>query len=228
MKAPESQVGTQDMGVLANGMAHAIRNPLSSIMTAATLVQEDAGVSEETAMLLGVIVKESRHLNKILAAFLEYVKPHTADPAELDLVPLVRGVIGEARRDGVLAPGVVVDDMLPDSLPVFADEQLMRSVLFNIVSNAGEAMGEHGKLQLSGQHTGVVVLTVEDSGRGFSPRELERAFDPFFSNTPEGTGLGLTIARVIVEDAGGHIYAENREGENGARIRLELPKGLRI
>ncbi|HEX8237043.1 MAG TPA: HAMP domain-containing sensor histidine kinase [Abditibacteriaceae bacterium] len=208
-KAPNVQAGTPDISTLANSMAHSIRNPLSSIVTAAGLVRDDTAISEETAMLLGIIKKEANHLNRILTDFLQYVRPQKFQPTVFDL--------GEAASQTAVAIGrelpenlsIDVEYSLPE-LPAWGDEVQIRGALWNILRNAGEAMPEGGRLRLWGRVSeGMSILCIEDNGPGFSAEDLQRAFEPFFSNTPEGAGLGLSIARAAIERCAGDIWLEN-------------------
>jgi signal transduction histidine kinase len=208
-KAPSAQAGTTDISTLANSMAHSIRNPLSSIVTAAGLVRDDTGISEETAMLLGIIKKEANHLNRILTDFLQYVRPQKFHPTVFDLGEAAAQTATALGRELPPDTSIDVEYSLPE-LPAWGDEAQIRGALWNILRNAGEAMPDGGRLRLWGQVSeGMSILCIEDSGPGFSPEDLQRAFEPFFSNTPEGAGLGLSIARAAIERCAGDIWLEN-------------------
>jgi len=228
-KAPVA-VPMEDISTLANGMAHSIRNPLSSIVTAAELVKDDPNLGEETAMLLGIITKESKHLNQILTDFLNYVRPRPSEAMRVNLCQATRETLRELKRENVFAQSLEIRDELPDELWIEGDETQLRQALWNVLHNASEAMQDGGTLVLRGRlESEKILIEIEDSGRGFSAKELARAFDPFFSNTTEGTGLGLTIARSTIAAMSGTIRAENVGGENtedepgGARLCIELP-----
>jgi signal transduction histidine kinase len=209
-ESPCAEAAT-DIGTWANGMAHALRNPLSSIVTAAGLVQDDPGVGEETAMLLGVIKKESLHLNRILTDFVHYVRPRVPRPAAFDLAGAVRNTVAVLQAEGILHERIMVEDHLPQALMAWGDDVQICQALWNVVHNAAEAMPRGGTLHLTGrENSGKVVLCVADTGSGFSSEELEHAFDPFYSNKSEGTGLGLSIAQATVSAAGGRIWTENK------------------
>ncbi len=213
-----------DIATLANSMAHSIRNPLSAIVTASGLVQGDDSVSEETAMLLGVIKKESLQLNRLLSDFVDYVRPRPFNASRFDLAEVTRQAVRDAQKDGLLKPEVEVKDDLPDDFHVFGDEMQIAQALRSLVHNAGAAMSGGGGLRLSGKASGeCVMLCIEDSGRGFSPEDRQRAFEPFYSNTPQGAGLGLPLARAAIEHSGGGIRIEACGETDGARVCLELP-----
>ena len=220
---------THDFDTLANGMAHAIRNPLSCILTASTLVSEDPNVSEETQMLLGVIVKESKHLNQIFSDFLSYLRPSKAAPEAFNIDETARRIAETMQRDGAFSG---LDWQVRAPLTIWGIEEQMDLALRQVFSNSAQSRGENqaGVLRIAGEKQGGVIhLIIEDDGPGFSARQMERAFDPFFSDTPDGTGLGLTIARAAVEAAQGTIKLENLGSENdvkwgGARVVLSFPE----
>ena len=204
------EVSDPDVRSLSNGLAHTLRNPLSSIMTAADLVKDDPNVGEESAMLLGIIDKESRQLNRILTDFLNYVRPRPAAPTTFDLAKSLRDAVQALRHEKKLPDSITIEDDLPAVLPALGDENAIRQSLCHVVKNAAEAMGGKGTLHLCGEaFDSRGRVHVEDSGPGFSDESLQRAFEPFYSYTPECAGLGLSVALAAVERAGGRISVEN-------------------
>jgi signal transduction histidine kinase len=229
--APHVAVGVlqNDISTLANSMAHSIRNPLSSIVTAAKLIGSDEGVSEETRMLLDVVQKESKQLDFLLTDFLHYVRPQKLSLVTLDIRKLVVQTLAKLQREGVLTPSIEVVNTLPDELLVHADEVQIARSLHNIVRNAAQSMPEGGTLEIRGEYSPREVhLTISDSGSGFSSEDLQRAFEPFYANTPEGAGLGLSIACDSVARCGGTLRLENALDEHGkirgARVLVMLPR----
>lgn len=217
-----------DINALVRGMAHEIRNPLSAILTAVDLVQDAPGVDEETALLLDVVRKEARRMNRILTEFGAYVKPPNPQPDAFDLMHAARNAVETLRRerDSELS----FQDDLPAQAMVCADETQIRQALERVLQNAVDAMPQGGKLRLTSEaDDDSVTLCIEDSGPGFSPESLEHAFQPFYSTKPSDTGLGLSITRAVIEAAGGRIWIENslsaadHQGHGGARVCLELP-----
>lgn len=222
----------ENFDTLANGMAHAIRNPLSSILTASSLVIEDPNVSEETRMLLDVIVRESQHLNRIFTDFLEYVRPVHLSPERLDLGTLAERTAAQLQREGVLTE-VEIDCAEP--LEIWADENSIAGALRQLMLNAGEAMSQKkpniepetsfGKLRVSClAEENRIQLLIDDTGPGLSERQIARGFEPFFSDTADGTGLGLPLACTAIIGAGGTVQLENRPDARGARVIVILPK----
>lgn len=229
-----------DVRSLANGLAHTLRNPLSSILTAADLVRDDPQVGAESQMLLGIITKESHQLNRILTDFLNYVRPRPSQPASFDLARALRDVINSLRLEKTLPKNIRVRDELPPFLPVLGDEDAIRQSLCHVVKNAVEAMKGKGALRLSGETLAAGSrVHIEDEGPGFSNESLQRAFEPFYSYTPECAGLGLSVALAAVSREGGCITIENIERKsddieysNSMKIHTpssaKLVKGARV
>ncbi|HVF10654.1 MAG TPA: PAS domain-containing sensor histidine kinase [Abditibacteriaceae bacterium] len=199
-----------DIDILAQGIVHEIRNPLAAILTGVRLVQDDLHGAEETAMLLGVIRKESLRINDILSAFATYVKPPPPHPANFDLAQVARETIEELRREEILSPAVVVEDALEPPLMVWADEAHFRSALFHILQNAADAMQYDEAVRLSSQTKDRrVIFFVDDNGPGLSEESLRRAFQPFYSTKPQAIGLGLPLAQAVVHASGGRVWIQN-------------------
>lgn len=207
---PPLDIANPDVRSLANGLAHTLRNPLSSILTAADLVKDDPTLNEESQMLLGIIAKESRQLNRILTDFLNYVRPRSTAATSFDLAKAIRDSVAALRQENLLPDTVKVQDDLPPTLLSVGDEHAIRQSLHHVVKNAVEAMNGQGTLRLYGEtYDSHGRVHVEDSGPGFSSESLQRAFEPFYSYTPECAGLGLSVALAAVERAGGRITVEN-------------------
>ena len=228
--APQRTIEVQ---ALARGVIHELRNPLAAIVTAAGLLQDDDDESsDETQMLLNVIAKESRRMNRILTEFGAYVKPRPPQRTAFDAGQVLREETRAVLKTRTLNPvEIAIDDHLPSKTRVYADEEQFRQVIGQVIHNALEAMSEGGTIKLMGDvHDETVHLCIGDDGPGLSGEAMELAFQPFFSSKSQSTGLGLSIARSAIEASGGRIWIEN-EGESescaelqGARIVIELPR----
>lgn len=212
------------------GLLHELRNPLSSIITASTLLQDAAlpgavEISEEGQMLLDVIKKESLRLNHILTEFADYIKTPVPSPDDFDLAQTIASLIREMRIVGVLPEEIAIENRFSAPCPVRADEKQIRNALRHLLDNAIEEMPAGGTLlfsplEASSSHLAGVCLT--DSGKGFSRESRERAFQPFYSTKSHSIGLGLAAVRSIIESAGGRIWIES--DSPATRLCFELPR----
>ncbi len=212
-----------DVQALMRGLVHELRNPLSAILTASSLLPGAPGLDEETGMLLEVVTKEARRMNRILTEFSTFAKPPKPHIETLDLSFMAREIAHGEFGSGT---GIVLHDELPPHLWALGDPHLTIQAMQNVLENAREALPGGGHIHLtSGHNDGCVWLSVIDSGAGLSAQSLESAFQPFYSNKAASTGLGLSIARVAMRAAGGECRIQNAPDSNphGAIVTLELP-----
>ena len=230
-----------EIAVLAGGLAHEIRNPLSTIGLNLELIAESLGGTEpddaddrptaRRKRMLRTVQRECGHLAEILDAFLAFARAGEPELEPADLNALVRQ-FAEFFRPKAKAEGVRLTVALAADLPaVRLDERLMRQALLNLALNAQQALtaAETPRPQvelatrpiLAGPAGGAVELTVSDNGPGVPPGARETMWDPFVSTKPGGSGLGLPTVKKIVEAHGGRIHCESDAG--GTAFRVALP-----
>lgn len=223
-----------ELEMMLRGLLHELRNPLSSIITASTLLQDGAvpgavEIGDEGQMLLEVIKKESLRLNHILTEFANYIKIPPPAPRHFDLSVTTNEVIKAQQTAGVLPPEIHIENRLPASCMVNADENQIRKALQHLLENAAEEMPAGGHLLLSpldNNRSTTVGVCLSDSGKGFSSESRERAFQPFYSTKSHSIGLGLSAVRSIIEGVGGRVWIEDDgSGADATRICFELPRG---
>jgi signal transduction histidine kinase len=215
------------LGNMAAAVAHEIRNPLNAVSMGLQRLQVEfqPAEGEEYRGLLDLVQGEVRRLNAIVEDFLSLARPLALKPEPIAVPALLDEALllvdGEAR-----AAGITIESEVPGELPPLeADRDRIKQVLLNLVLNALQAMPAGGKLTLGARASGgAVTLSVTDSGSGIPPEVLPRLFEPYVTTKAKGLGLGLAIARRIVEAHGGRIEAENRP-EGGSRFRVTLPLG---
>jgi signal transduction histidine kinase len=221
------------IGQLLAGVMHEINNPVAFIQANLDFLEREVRSGPPVpGKELAQVVAETREgvarVQQIVADLKGFSHMDDEQPAECSLVDVVNEAarIASLRLKYVAQLEVEVSAQLP---PVLVVRRRMAQVLLNLLVNAGDALEEHGapgsKVHVIGRQEGArVLLLVEDNGPGFPPHVLPRLFEAFFTTKrPEkGTGLGLALARELVEQVGGCLVAENRK-EGGARLRLELP-----
>jgi signal transduction histidine kinase len=226
----ERQEKLSSLGVLAAGVAHEIRNPLTSIkvrlFTQQQLLRPGSEELEDNLFLTGEISR----LERIVKDFLAFARP--SDP-ELSLVKMNQPMaeLVALLRPSLAKQGVTLREELAGEALIRADAAQLKQVLINLVTNAGEAMGHGGTITLrtrtERQRLGSrgltrAVLEVADTGPGIPPETAKRLFDPFFTTKPSGTGLGLSIAARIIEKHGGTLEFST-ELNRGTTFRILLP-----
>lgn len=213
---------------LTGGLAHEIRNPLSTIHLNVELLREELAEVDDPRVRRALsqlerIQSECRRLDEILTAFLQFVRAGELKFAEANLNDIVLEFIRfyrpQAQQQGIeISPHLAAD--LP-RMPL--DAALFRQVLMNLALNAQQAMPQGGLLELQTfEREGCVCLQVIDSGCGMDDATRGRIFNPFFTTKTSGSGLGLPAVRKIVEAHGGRIECDSEPGR-GSRFTISLP-----
>ncbi len=212
------------LGQMAAGVAHELRNPLSSIKGLALLMKSggknSGGANDETAELL---VGEVDRLNRGIEELLDYAKP---DQLKLSRVN-INGII--KKTSSLLAVdldslNIQLDLQLDSDIPnIPGDEDKLNRLLLNLSLNAVQAMEQGGCLTISTRDVGkTVMITVADNGSGITEDHMKKIFDPYFTTKSAGTGLGLAMCAKIVEEHGGEITISSTITE-GTVVEVKLP-----
>jgi two-component system sensor histidine kinase HydH len=213
------------VGRLAAGVAHEIRNPLSSIKGFATYFRERFRDDEPDARTASILIQEADRLNRVVGQLLEFSRPVTIlrRPVRLDrLVADILKLVETQARDKGVAFAVENRADLPD---VLLDADRLNQVLLNLFLNGIEAIEGGGVLTVrldEGVDPRRLEIRVSDTGRGIPPEDLAHVFEPYFTTKPNGTGLGLAIAHNIVEAMGGEISVQSTS-EAGTTFTIALP-----
>jgi signal transduction histidine kinase len=218
------------LGMLAAGVAHEIRNPLTAIKAALFLQQKQFRPGTAEAADAELVQREILRLERIVNDFLQFARPAEPKLATLAAdLPLQEVRLLFAAELAEADIQLVVDPLT--TAPVRADLGQIKQVLINLVKNARESIGRGGTITLRARRdrralgpreADVVVLEVADTGRGIPPEVGKRLFDPFFSTKENGTGLGLSIAARIVEKHGGALQYRSR-ANHGTTFGVVLP-----
>jgi two-component system sensor histidine kinase HydH len=217
-----------EIAKLAGGLAHEIRNPLSTIALNLDLLLEDLAAGDsprERRMLQKVssLRKQCVHLERLLNDFLQFARVGSVEQQPADLNVLVEEFI-DFYQPQAKDLDIEISPHLAANLPqVNIDFPLFLQVLTNLSRNAQQAMPKGGVLELQTYSRGDrVMLEIIDTGEGMSAETQEKMFDTFFSTKPGGSGLGLPTVRKIVEVHGGAIHCDSEIGR-GTRFSISLP-----
>ncbi len=212
------------LGRMAAAIAHEIRNPLAAIAGSVRQLARYAAMGEDEHKLVDIVNRESERLNRLVTDILTYSrgKPPRREPT--DLRPLLEETLLLMERHPQFNGRIRVEKQLPRRAVVAnVDSGQMRQVLWNLCDNAVRAMPEGGVLRVDlEKNGGRVRLRVADTGMGLSPTQREKIFEPFESEFPGGTGLGLAVVYQIVQAHGGKVQAEGGE-PSGTVFSVELP-----
>jgi two-component system sensor histidine kinase HydH len=211
------------LGQLSAGLAHEIRNPLASIEGAAAIVQRESESEARRHECLDIIQKESRRLNRLLTAFLDFAKPRQPDLRVIEIDRLLDSVIALARHAGGNGQLEVKKEIETGLLTLECDPEQLKQVLLNLVMNAIQAMPQGGTVIVAARQSQMsVIIDVQDQGCGISDGNLDRIFNPFFTTKATGSGLGLSVAHQIISQHGGMLTVAGNSPE-GATLRISLP-----
>lgn len=212
------------LGSLAAGVAHEIRNPLSSIKGFATYFRERYRDNPEDEKTAGIMIREVDRLNRVISQLLDYARPVTMQRREISIQEIMRHALRmiEAQAD---EKGITVQaDLAADIPAVCVDPDRMQQVFLNLYLNALGAMESGGLLSAALKETpaGRIRIEIRDTGAGIAPQDLGRIFDPYFTTKPTGTGLGLAIVQKIIDAHNAEIQVASTPGR-GTTVTILLP-----
>lgn len=236
-----------ELGSMTSGLAHEIKNPLSTLGLNAQLLAEELSESplageqrDRVLRRLGALQREADRLRNILTDFLRFAGRMRLEVKRQDLLPIVDELADflapQCQQSGILLrlepPGVPLDTSV--------DADLLKQALLNLMLNAIQAMAPSSKSattlpSAAPDRRGELILRIEgderearihviDTGPGIEPERIEEIFRPYVSSKPGGTGLGLATARRIIEEHGGRLVAHSIPGK-GSDFVVALPRG---
>ncbi len=209
------------IGEMASGMAHEVRNPLAIISGSTERIRK-ALDQKEREQFLDFIDEEVERINDILTGYLSFARPAVGDTGTIRPGAVAEDV---AKRITKRAQqnDVEIDVRNEGDGEVLIPDSAIRRAILNLFLNAIEAMPEGGKLSVrSSRSKGRVLMEISDTGEGMSRNTLDRIFEPFITSKSNGTGLGLTLVKNIVENAGGEISVASKK-DQGTTFILDFP-----
>lgn len=209
------------LGEFSAGLAHEIRNPLGSLVTAAKLLPDATGAEQED--LIGVIKQESGRLDRFLADFLDFSKDPLPRIRMSALHPILQRTMEGLKRNEAFQRVRITFRLDPQVKEIPCDAEQLEQVFANIAVNSAQAMGGAGELLVSTSRNGRwVEAAFRDTGPGIPLEQRERIFEPLYTNKRKGTGLGLSIASRIVEAHGGFIQVAS-DSRSWTLFTISLP-----
>jgi signal transduction histidine kinase len=217
------------LGQLSAGIAHEIRNPLTSIKIFIQSLEKEIDLDENQEEDFRIIMKEIDRINENITRFLNFARPEEPLFQEIKISSLVKDTINLLAAK-LKSTGIRPDISLPDDQPrVNGDSKQLSQVFLNLFLNAVEAMPQGGILTIRSavkvnpdNHKEFLQLVIKDTGHGISEKDQPYLFDPFFTTKAGGTGLGLSIAYSIIQKHNGCIEVESELGK-GSSFIVSLP-----
>lgn len=211
------------LGKMAAGVAHELRNPLSSIKGLAVVLKSNFSPAGKEAKTADILVKEVERLNRAIGELLDYAKPAQLKRERASVTEIIEKTVSLVQVDAE-SFGITLRLKMDDDLPqVMLDQDKMNQVFLNLFLNAIQAMENGGELLVATEHDArKITITVRDNGVGIVPENLSRVFDPYFTTKNDGTGLGLAMSAKIVEEHGGWMELSSVAGSY-TEVRLILP-----
>jgi signal transduction histidine kinase len=209
------------IGELAAGLAHELRNPMTSVQMALANLQRETHEAE-TAERIDMIIDEIKRVTGLLNQHLEQARHRPEMPVMIDVGAEIKTLISLASYQ--LTEAITIRFSSEAQLTCLLPPSRLRQILLNLVLNAAQAMDDRGGdiLVEARNSDQLLELTVTDNGPGFPQAQLDSWLQPFRSWRPGGTGIGLVMVRRFADDLGGKLKLENRH-EGGARVTLLLP-----
>src|SRR5579859_1326943 len=220
VRASELNSHLREMNLAAAGLAHETRNPLNIIRGMAQMLSKQTAVApEDIREKSRAIVNETDKVTAQLNEFINYSRPREVRRSKIALNSAVSEVVRTLAHD--IEEKKLRVETGGDAVAIEADEQLLRQVLFNLLLNAIQAVGENGQIQISSQRINATeaALEIRDNGPGVPPEHRQEIFKPYFTTNQKGTGLGLAVVQQIVLAHGWEIECLANEPK-GALFRI--------
>lgn len=240
IKALQGEILRKDrlaaIGQVAAGVAHEIRNPLFGITSVAQILADEVDFTPAHRELVAAMLSEGRRLNALVNDLLLYGRPSSLERRPVELGQVWEEILG-LQREELQAKGLTFRREIPPDFPaVPVDPDKMKQVFLNLLKNAVEATPAGGTITVAlrlrpaqvprrrgvPRRSGFAEVALSDTGSGIPAADRERIFDLFYTTKPRGSGLGLAICRRIVEEHGGRILVDSKEGE-GSTFTVLLP-----
>lgn len=213
------------IGTLASGIAHELNNPLNNIYLATQIMARELNQEscpEIVREIMKDIFSQTLRVKRIVSDLLEFAREKAPQLKKISIAQVAKDVMQQMMNSGEMS-GIKFNLHCPEEIEIMGDRHLLEQVFVNLFSNAADAMGASGSLNIAIQKVdSIVQITIFDTGKGIAPKNIPRVFDPFFTTKEKGTGLGLAIVYGIIGKHNGYIKVDSRLNE-GTTFTITLP-----
>lgn len=213
------------VGRLAAGVAHEINNPLTGVLTFAHLLKEKKTNNESDLQDIDVIIHETTRVREIIRGLLDFARQSPSIKEMNDINEIIQQLLLLLKGQKEFRNIKIIENYDKNLPEIFADKNQLQQVFMNLFLNAGEAIFGTGAITITTSISDSnILITISDTGCGIKDVDMDKIFDPFFTTKPvgKGTGLGLSVSHGIIQQHGGSIKCESKEGE-GTIFKIFLP-----
>ena len=212
------------IGGLAAGVAHEIRNPLSSIKGIASYFKNKFDENSDDEEMAGVMIEEVERLNRVISELLEFARPTDIKLKTTDLSSLIEHSVRLIEKEASTKDIEIKLDLSQQPLSAEIDSDRFSQCLLNLYLNSLQAMEKDGQLSIKSSLTdgNIIIIEIRDTGSGIKTENLNKIFDPYYTTKTKGTGLGLAIVHKIIEAHKGNTRVRSVPGQ-GTTFIISIP-----
>jgi two-component system sensor histidine kinase PilS (NtrC family) len=202
------------IGEMAAGLAHEIKNPLASLSGAIQILKSEIEANTDNMRLMHIVLRETDRLSSLVNNFLTFARPSAGQAKRVNLGAALAEIVTLFEKDGSIDKRIRVDIKKTEDIFIEIDPLQLRQVVWNLLLNASESIGNEGIVTITIQNrkNGWVMVEIADDGCGMDDETINAIFNPFFTTKPNGTGLGLSIVYRILETYGCRMDVRSKPG----------------
>jgi two-component system sensor histidine kinase PilS (NtrC family) len=203
------------IGEMAAGLAHEIKNPLASLSGAIQILKSELEANTDNKRLMHIVLRETDRLSSLVNNFLTFARPSAGQAKRVNLAAALTEIVTLFEKDGSIDERITVDFTATADIFIEIDPLQLHQVFWNLLLNASESIDNEGVIRITTQNrkNDWVMVEIADNGCGMDDDTVKAIFNPFFTTKPNGTGLGLSIVYRILETYGCRMDVRSKPGQ---------------